>query len=154
MFEIFSFTDGVNEIADLKVGMKLPGIVTNITNFGAFVDIGVHQDGLVHTSQISDKYVANPNELVKVHQKVEVTVVEVDVERKRISLSMKKENPGKADKPKSAKQQQKPKFKPKPHVERQAGGKPFVKKQELRKEKALPEGDLQMKLAALKDKFK
>jgi uncharacterized protein len=153
-FEIFSFTDGVNEIADLKVGMKLPGIVTNITNFGAFVDIGVHQDGLVHTSQISDKYVANPNELVKVHQKVEVTVVEVDVERKRISLSMKKENPGKADKPKSVKQQQKPKFKPKPHGERSTGGKPFVKKPEIRKEKALPEGDLQMKLAALKDKFK
>ncbi|RZL14863.1 MAG: RNA-binding transcriptional accessory protein [Pedobacter sp.] len=90
-FEIFSFTDGVNAIADLKVGMKLPGIVTNITNFGAFVDIGVHQDGLVHTSQLANKFVSNANEVVKVAQRVEVTVVEVDVARKRISLSMKTE---------------------------------------------------------------
>lgn len=151
-FEVFSFTDGVNEIADLKPGMKLPGIVTNITNFGAFVDIGVHQDGLVHTSQMSDKFVPNPNDLVKVHQKVEVTVVEVDVERKRISLSMKKEHTGKAEKSKSEKHQHKPKFKPKPSA---AGGvKPAFKKPDVKKEKALPEGDLQMKLAALKDKFK
>ncbi|HWW39696.1 helix-hairpin-helix domain-containing protein, partial [Pedobacter sp.] len=151
-FEVFSFTDGVNEIADLKPGMKLPGIVTNITNFGAFVDIGVHQDGLVHTSQMSDKFVPNPNDLVKVHQKVEVTVVEVDVERKRISLSMKKEHTGKAEKSKSEKHQHKPKFKPKPSAA--GGAKPAFKKPEVKKEKALPEGDLQMKLAALKDKFK
>ncbi|MEJ6980254.1 Tex family protein [Pedobacter sp. P351] len=90
-FEAFSFTDGVNSISDLKVGMTLPGIVTNITNFGAFVDIGVHQDGLVHLSQLSNRFIKDPNEVVKVHQSVEVTVTEVDVNRKRIALSMKKD---------------------------------------------------------------
>jgi uncharacterized protein len=89
-FEAFEFTEGVNEIKDLRVGMKLPGIVTNITNFGAFVDIGVHQDGLVHVSQLADKFVKDPNEIVKVAQKVLVTVTEVDEARKRIALSMKK----------------------------------------------------------------
>ena len=89
-FEAFEFTEGVNEIKDLRVGMKLPGIVTNITNFGAFVDIGVHQDGLVHVSQLADKFVKDPNEIVKVAQKVMVTVTEVDEARKRIALSMKK----------------------------------------------------------------
>ncbi|CAN5306563.1 Tex family protein [soil metagenome] len=88
-FEVFSFMEGVNNLGDLKVGMKLPGIVTNITNFGAFVDIGVHQDGLVHVSHISDKFITNPAEVVTVQQKVTVTVLEVDVTRKRISLSMK-----------------------------------------------------------------
>ncbi len=88
-FEVFSFTEGVNAIADLKIGMKLPGIVTNVTNFGAFVDIGVHQDGLVHISHLSDKFVKDPKEAVTVQQKVTVTVVEVDVPRKRIGLSMK-----------------------------------------------------------------
>jgi uncharacterized protein len=88
-FEIFSFTDGVNSIADLKIGMKLPGIVTNVTNFGAFVDIGVHQDGLVHISHLSDKFIKDPKEVVAVQQKVFATVVEVDVPRKRIGLSMK-----------------------------------------------------------------
>ena len=162
-FEVFSFTEGVNEIADLKVGMKLPGIVTNITNFGAFVDVGVHQDGLVHTSQLSDQFVGNPNDVVKVHQKVEVTVIEVDVARKRISLSMKNgqgerkarvkaadklEGKNKAfNKPANASgkaEQSKPKFSVKP------GAKP-------RKEgnsRPQPEGDLQMKLEALKNKFK
>jgi protein Tex len=89
-FEAFEFTEGVNEIKDLRIGMKLPGIVTNITNFGAFVDIGVHQDGLVHVSQLADKFVKDPNEIVKVAQKVLVTVTEVDEARKRIALSMKK----------------------------------------------------------------
>jgi uncharacterized protein len=89
VFEIFSFTDGVNSIADLKIGMSLPGIVTNVTNFGAFVDIGVHQDGLVHISHLSDKFIKDPKEVVTVQQKVKVTVVEVDVPRKRIGLSMK-----------------------------------------------------------------
>lgn len=89
VFEIFSFTDGVNTIADLKIGMSLPGIVTNVTNFGAFVDIGVHQDGLVHISHLSDKFIKDPKEVVTVQQKVKVTVVEVDVPRKRIGLSMK-----------------------------------------------------------------
>jgi len=88
-FEAFSFTEGVNTVADLKSGMKLPGIVTNVTNFGAFVDIGVHQDGLVHISHLSDKFVKDPAEVVSVQQKVEVTVLEVDVNRKRISLSLK-----------------------------------------------------------------
>jgi uncharacterized protein len=88
-FEVFSFTEGVNAISDLKIGMKLPGIVTNVTNFGAFVDIGVHQDGLVHISHLSDKFIKDPKEAVTVQQKVNVTVVEVDVARKRIGLSMK-----------------------------------------------------------------
>ena len=89
-FEAFEFTEGVNSIKDLRVGMTLPGIVTNITNFGAFVDIGVHQDGLVHVSQLADKFVKDPNEVVKVAQKVQVRVTEVDEVRKRIALSMKK----------------------------------------------------------------
>ncbi len=88
-FEEFSFAEGVHSVSDLKVGMKLPGIVTNVTNFGAFVDIGVHQDGLVHISHLSDKFVKDPKEVVSVQQKVQVTVVEVDAERKRIGLSLK-----------------------------------------------------------------
>lgn len=88
-FEIFSFADGINSISDLKVGMPLDGIVTNVTAFGAFVDIGVHQDGLVHISHLADKFVKDPKEVVSVQQKVKVTVVEVDVARKRIGLSMK-----------------------------------------------------------------
>jgi protein Tex len=92
-FETFSFTEGVNSIEDLRTGMKLPGIVTNVTAFGAFVDVGVHQDGLVHISEIADRYVSNPHEVVKVQQKVEVTVMEVDVKRKRIALSMKGNKP-------------------------------------------------------------
>jgi len=88
-FEIFSFADGVNKIEDIEVGMRLPGIVTNVTNFGAFVDIGVHQDGLVHISQLADRYVRDPGDIVKVQQKVTVTVLDVDLAKKRISLSMK-----------------------------------------------------------------
>lgn len=88
-FEVFSFTDGVNAISDLKLGMRLPGIVTNVTNFGAFIDVGVHQDGLVHISHLADKFVKDPQEVVTVQQKVMVTVVEVDIPRKRIGLSMK-----------------------------------------------------------------
>ncbi len=87
-FEPFSFKDGVEKMEDLRTGMKLPGIVTNITAFGAFIDIGVHQDGLVHISQLADRYVKDPNEVIKVHQKVVVTVLEVDIKRKRVSLSM------------------------------------------------------------------
>ncbi len=92
-FEEFSFEEGVNKIGDLKIGMKLPGIVTNVTKFGAFVDVGVHQDGLVHISQLANRFVSDPSEIVKVNQKVEVTVTEVDVSRKRIALSMKGEMP-------------------------------------------------------------
>jgi uncharacterized protein len=88
-FEVFAFADGVAKIEDVRPGMKLPGIITNITAFGAFVDIGVHQDGLVHISQLANRFVKNPNDVVKVHQKVTVTVLEVDIARKRISLSMK-----------------------------------------------------------------
>ncbi|MCF7958415.1 MAG: RNA-binding transcriptional accessory protein [Phycisphaerae bacterium] len=87
-FEAFSFTEGVNAIGDLEVGMQLPGIVTNITAFGAFVDLGVHQDGLVHISQMANKFVSDPASIVKVHQKVIVWVTEVDVPRGRIALSM------------------------------------------------------------------
>ena len=87
-FESFSFDDSVHKMDDLKVGMKLPGIVTNVTNFGAFVDIGVHQDGLVHISELADQFVKDPSEIVKVHQKVNVKVLSIDLDRKRISLSM------------------------------------------------------------------
>lgn len=88
-FEAFSFTEGIHSIDDLKPGLRLPGIVTNVAAFGAFVDIGVHQDGLVHISELSDNFVKNPAEVVKVQQRVQVTVLEVDIPRKRISLSMK-----------------------------------------------------------------
>ena len=86
--EEFEFARGINEIEDLEVGMELPGIVTNITAFGAFVDIGVHQDGLVHVSQLADKFVRDPSQVVKLHQHVHVRVTEVDLRRNRISLSM------------------------------------------------------------------
>lgn len=88
-FDVFEFTKGVERIEDLVPGMVLAGIVTNITAFGAFVDIGVHQDGLVHVSQLADKFVRDPKEIVKLNQKVQVRVLEVDKERKRIGLSMK-----------------------------------------------------------------
>ena len=88
-FELFSFQEGVEKPSDLQPGMKLPGIVTNVTAFGAFVDIGVHQDGLVHVSQLADHFVRDASEVVKVGQKVQVTVVEVDLKRNRIALSMK-----------------------------------------------------------------
>lgn len=131
-FEAFSFTEGVNQISDLSIGMKLPGIITNITNFGAFVDVGVHQDGLVHVSHLADKFVSNPAEVVNVQQKVEVTVLEVDPVRKRISLSMKSDP--------FAQQ----KSKPKQDSRRSKRG---------NSQSQQPEGDLQAKLAALKGKF-
>jgi uncharacterized protein len=88
-FEIFEFDRNIHSIHDLKNGMRLVGIVTNITRFGVFVDIGVHQDGLVHISQLADKFVRDPNDIVKINQKVMVVVTDVDLERKRIQLSMK-----------------------------------------------------------------
>ncbi|MDX9932042.1 MAG: Tex family protein [Bacteroidales bacterium] len=88
-FEIFEFDQNVHSIDDLIAGMELPGIVTNITKFGAFVDIGVHQDGLVHISQIADRFIADPSEVLKLNQKVKVRILEVDKPRKRINLSMK-----------------------------------------------------------------
>lgn len=132
-FESFSFTEGVNSIADLRIGMRLPGIVTNITNFGAFVDIGVHQDGLVHLSQLANRFVKDPNELVKVQQKVMVTVTEVDEKRNRISLSMKtdEQQPAAKAKKKGGHQQRKP-------------GKTHTREKE---------NDMASKLAALKSKF-
>ena len=87
--EVFEFDKNVHTLNDLIVGMKLHGIVTNITNFGAFVDIGVHQDGLVHISQLSDRFVTDPTQVIRLHQHVRVRVVEVDMRRKRIALSMK-----------------------------------------------------------------
>lgn len=87
--KVFEFSQDVHKIEDLHIGMTLPGIVTNITNFGAFVDVGVKQDGLVHISQLADKFVSNPNEIVKLHQHVKVQVVDVDIVRKRIQLTMK-----------------------------------------------------------------
>lgn len=87
--KVFSFAEGITKIEDLQDGMILPGIVTNITNFGAFVDIGVHQDGLVHISELADRYISNPAEAVSLHQHVMVKVLQVDKARKRISLSMK-----------------------------------------------------------------
>ncbi len=90
-FEIIKFKDGVTKPEDLKPGMKLTGVVTNVTNFGAFVDVGVHLDGLVHISQLSDKYIKDANDVVRVQQAVEVTVLEVDLVRGRIALSMKKD---------------------------------------------------------------
>ena len=88
-FEVFEFNKDIRTINDLKVGMQLVGIVTNITAFGCFVDLGVHQDGLVHISQMSNQFIKDPNEIVKLNQKVKVAITELDVERKRISLSMK-----------------------------------------------------------------
>lgn len=91
-FDVFQFDKSIRTINDLSVGMVVPGIITNITNFGCFVDIGVHQDGLVHVSQIANHYISNPNEVVKLNQKVMVKVIGVEVDRKRINLSMKEAN--------------------------------------------------------------
>jgi len=112
-FEKFAFAADIEKISDLVPGMQVPGIVTNVTAFGAFVDIGVHQDGLVHISELSDNFVKNPADVVKVHQKVEVAVLDVDLERNRISLSM-KSNPGRSTpNPKSSQKAKKPKPQPK-----------------------------------------
>ncbi len=93
-FELFSFADGIDKMEDLEEGMRLPGIVTNVTDFGAFIDIGVHQDGLAHISQLADRFVKHPSDVVKVQQKVTATVLAVDLARKRISLSLKGQAPG------------------------------------------------------------
>jgi protein Tex len=123
-FEQFAFAEGINKPEDLRTGMRLPGIVTNVTKFGVFVDIGVHQDGLIHISHLADRYVSDPSEVVKVQQKVQVTVLEVDLSRKRISLSMKGETAASAPKPKAKAEQNK-----------------------------APESDMATKLALLKGKF-
>ena len=124
-FEAFSFTEGVNSPKDLKPGMKLPGLITNITAFGAFVDIGVHQDGLVHISQLADKFVKNPADIVQVQQKVNVTVLEVDLARNRISLSMrqnpeaKPETPTSSTSPKTKPKNTRPPQNPRPQTQRE-----------------------------------
>lgn len=125
-FEVFSFDEHVHSMEDLQDGMRLPGIVTNVTNFGAFVDIGVHQDGLVHISQLADVFVDDPSKIVKVGQKVWVNVTEVDLKRKRIALSMKGE------------------------VQQVKNQKPKVKSEEA----AYDPNDMNSALAALKSKFK
>jgi uncharacterized protein len=99
-FEVIQFSEGVNSMEDLRIGMQLTGIVTNLTKFGAFVDIGVHQDGLVHVSHISNTFIDDPAKVLKVSQKVQVSVLEVDIARKRISLSMKTETAPRAPKAK------------------------------------------------------
>ncbi len=147
-FEVFSFTEGVNTIGDLKIGMLLPGIVTNVTNFGAFVDIGVHQDGLVHISHISDKFIKDPKEVVAVQQKVKVTVVEVDTARKRIGLSMKSDpfadQPAPAPKQKTAPREQK-------GPQKENRNRPNDRFKEKPKEKEI---SMEEKLAMLVNKFK
>jgi len=110
-FESFSFAADIHKPTDLEPGMKLPGIITNVTAFGAFVDIGVHQDGLVHISEMADKFVKDPAEIVRVQQKVMVSVLSVDLNRNRIGLSMKSQ-PGKKVPSKSRKPERKPDRKP------------------------------------------
>jgi protein Tex len=147
-FEVFSFTEGINSIGDLKIGMRLPGIVTNVTNFGAFVDVGVHQDGLVHISHLADKFVKDPLEVVSVQQKVMVTVVEVDVARKRVGLSMKSDpfaQPEAAAKPAA-----KPPVKP-AAISKDKNWKSKGNEKKKEKEKELT---MEEKLALLVNKFK
>ncbi|WP_339815786.1 Tex family protein [uncultured Imperialibacter sp.] len=145
-FEVFSFTDGVNEMADLKMGMKLPGIVTNVTKFGAFVDIGVHQDGLVHISHLADKFISDPSEAVKLQQKVMVTVVEVDLARKRIALSMKADPFATGPAPRKASENKDER--PEPRRQERRSFQPQKPQQSDE-----PDGDLQAQLAKLRGKF-
>ncbi|MEZ2440684.1 Tex family protein [Chitinophaga sp. RCC_12] len=140
---IFEYAEGIHKMEDVKPGMVLPGVVTNITAFGAFVDIGVKQDGLVHISHLSNKFISNPNEAVKLNQKVQVTVLEIDVARKRISLSMKDNEKGGG----GGSQQQGARREPRgeqPHQQKKVN-KPAAKE--------APLNDFQAKLAALKNKF-
>jgi uncharacterized protein len=134
-FESVQFAEGIKEIQDVRPGMKLPGVVTNITNFGVFVDIGVHQDGLIHISELSNRFVKNPNDVVKVHQRVMVTVLDVDLQRRRISLSM-KETQGPAE----------PKKKEKPAAEKAPKPRSVIQKR--------PERFSNNPFAVLKEKMK
>ncbi len=132
--EEFRFDETIRTIEDVKVGMTVPGLVTNITNFGAFVDIGVKQDGLVHISQLSNTFVSDPNQVVKLQQKVMVTITEVDVSRKRIALSMKGQVPAR---------------------ERETSRPQPTRKDNKREPvKEAPQNDFQAKLMELKKKFK
>lgn len=113
---------GIEKITDLQVGMRLDGVVTNVANFGAFVDIGVHQDGLVHISHLSDNFIKDPRDAVKTGDIVKVTVIEVDAERKRIALSMKSGVEGvKTPKATGERENRKPKQKSKPQEPVMAG---------------------------------
>jgi len=131
--EEFRFAEGVNSMADLKPGMKVPAIITNITNFGAFVDVGVKQDGMIHVSQLANRYISDPNEVVKLGQKVMVTVVEVDIPRKRIAMSLKESGTARQEAVKKA-------FKVEVKVEVE--------------EKKMPSNPFQAKLMELKKNFK
>ena len=125
-FKLFNYREGVETMDDLSEGMRLPGVITNVTAFGAFVDVGVHQDGLVHISELSDRFVKNPADVVKVHQKVQVTVIGVDKDRKRISLSMKRQPGDNAQAPKpSGTGETKKRRPPKPAKRESQGPKPF-----------------------------
>ncbi len=138
-FEVFSFEESIHEIKDLKVGMALPGIVTNVTNFGAFVDIGVHQDGLVHISHLSDHFVKDPNQVIAVQQKVRVTVMEVDPIRKRIALSMKRDPFGSGGE--------------KPAEQKKSGTQPVIHKEKSQAKTLVKEGSMEDKLKMLREKF-
>jgi uncharacterized protein len=146
-FEAVEFTEGVHAITDLQVGMTLTGIVTNITNFGAFVDIGVHQDGLVHVSHLADQFVSDPKEVVQVQQKVQVRVIEVDAARKRIGLSMK----GQADKVATASKKTKVTPKNQSFLKNKSKNRPIPPNAGQKKEKQV---DMQEMLKALQTKFK
>ena len=154
--EEFRFDETIKTMEDLKQGMTVPGIVTNITAFGVFVDIGVKQDGLVHISQLSNTYVSDPNSVVKLQQKVMVTVMEVDISRKRISLSMKgAPAPKKQGLP--PQKQGLPAQKqgsPAPHKQAPTAHKPGPSSHRPATPKVEKEDDFQAKLAALKNKFK
>jgi uncharacterized protein len=139
--EEFQFDENIKSIEDVKPGMQVPGIVTNITNFGAFVDIGVKQDGLVHISQLSNTFISDPNHVVKLNQKVMVTVTEVDVARKRIGLTMKTQEKAQGAREKA--QEQDSRYK----AQEGSGHKaPIGKRSE-------PANAFQAKLAELKKKF-
>jgi uncharacterized protein len=128
-FESFKFKEGIEKIADVQPGMRLPGIVTNVTAFGAFVDIGVHQDGLVHISQMANRFIKDPNEVVKVHQHIMVKVLDVDQERKRISLSLKQDAVQKPEKTRKAskKTEKRPKTKKRGKAEPGPFNNPFTR---------------------------
>jgi len=121
-FKYATFMDGVKEIGDLKVGLELEGVITNVANFGAFVDIGVHQDGLVHVSQLADRFISDPTQVVKVGQVVKVRVLEVNEKLKRISLSMRSqssENPASPQPQVPVKDRDRPSTKPQPQAKPQ-----------------------------------
>jgi uncharacterized protein len=126
-FKNVEFKAGVEKITDLEVGMRLQGVVTNVANFGAFVDIGVHQDGLVHISQLADTFVKDPREIVKTGDVVTVTVTEIDAPRKRIALTMKSAIDPNAIKPEPRKVESTQKVKPQPPLQNNLMANAFAK---------------------------